>query len=92
MTDDRDAMRKTILARIATRDTSIPNPTPEQFAETTRLLEGVLKSLGGKHKDYALMLKLLKDLRTRKGASKQPPAEPAEGSVEASGDPRELQV
>ena len=67
MTDDRDAMRKTILARIATRDTSIPNPTPEQFAETTRLLEGVLKSLGGKHKDYALMLKLLKDLRTRKG-------------------------
>jgi hypothetical protein len=35
-------MRKTIVARIATFDTSIKNPTPEQVAETIRLLDSAL--------------------------------------------------
>ena len=43
MSDNRSAMRKTIVARIATFDTSIPNPTPEQISETLRLLDSALK-------------------------------------------------
>jgi GH24 family phage-related lysozyme (muramidase) len=39
---DEAAMRKTIVARIATFDTSIANPTPEQVAETIRLLDSAL--------------------------------------------------
>lgn len=56
--DNLSAMRKTIVARIATRDSSIPNPTPEQVAETRRLLESVAE----KHKgtpDAATVKKLL---------------------------------
>lgn len=39
-------MRKTIVARIATFDTSIPNPTPEQVSETLRLLDSALEVFG----------------------------------------------
>jgi len=39
---DEAAMRKTIVARIATFDTSIPNPTPEQVSETIRLLDSAI--------------------------------------------------
>ncbi len=45
--DNRSAMRKTIVARIATFDTSIPNPTEEQVAETLRLLVLALELHGG---------------------------------------------
>ena len=44
--DNRSAMRKTIVARIATFDTSIPNPTPEQVNETLRLLDSALEVFG----------------------------------------------
>lgn len=44
--DNRSAMRKTIVARIATFDTSIPNPTPEQVSETLRLLDSALEVFG----------------------------------------------
>ena len=40
-------MRKTIVARIATFDTSIPNPTPEQMAETIRLLDSAIEVFDG---------------------------------------------
>ena len=65
MTDPQDALRKTIVARIATRDTSIPNPTPEQLSETRRLLEAVL----ARHKgtpDAAVVEKLLAGLYGRR--------------------------
>jgi hypothetical protein len=45
--DNRSAMRKTIVARIATFDTSIPNPTEEQVTETLRLLVMALELYGG---------------------------------------------
>jgi hypothetical protein len=47
MTDPQDALRKTIVARIATRDSSIPSPTPEQLAETARLLGLVAEAADG---------------------------------------------
>lgn len=45
--DNRSAMRKTIVARIATFDTSIKNPTPEQIAETIRLLDLAIEVFDG---------------------------------------------
>lgn len=42
--DDEVMLRRTILARIATRDTSVKDPTPEQAAETRSLLEAVAGS------------------------------------------------
>lgn len=45
--DNRSAMRKTIVARIATFDTSIKNPTPEQVAETIRLLDSAIEVFDG---------------------------------------------
>jgi GH24 family phage-related lysozyme (muramidase) len=45
--DDEDAMKKTIVARIATFDTSVKSPTPEQVAETIRLLESAIEVFDG---------------------------------------------
>lgn len=45
--DDPEAAAKTIVARIATFDTSIPNPTEEQVTETLRLLAMALELYGG---------------------------------------------
>lgn len=59
--DDPGALAKTVVARIATRDTSVPDPTPGQIAETRRLLEAVLK----KHKgtpDAAVVEKMLAEI------------------------------
>lgn len=58
MTDSQDALRKTIVARIATFDTSIPEPTPEQVQETLRLLSLVMEAIGEQHQDFPLMQKL----------------------------------
>lgn len=44
--DDPDAMKKTIVARIATFDTSVKDATPEQVAETLRLLDSALEVFG----------------------------------------------
>lgn len=51
---DMVAMSKTILARIATRDTSIPRPSPEQIEETNRLLDGVMDTAGLSMADFML--------------------------------------
>lgn len=65
MTDPQDALRKTIVARIATFDTSIPEPTPDQVQETLRLLNLVMESIGNSHQDFPLMQKLAESLRSR---------------------------
>ena len=44
--DDPDAMKKTIVARIATFDTSVKDATPEQVSETLRLLDSALEVFG----------------------------------------------
>lgn len=38
--DDETQLRRTILARVATLDTSVKDPTDGQVAETLRMLEG----------------------------------------------------
>lgn len=63
--DNRSAMRKTIVARIATRDSSIPNPTVKQLSETRRLLEAVLTRHKGTP-DAAVVEKLLAGLYGRR--------------------------
>ena len=75
--DDADAMKKTIVARIATRDTSVPNPTPEQVGETRRLLGLVMEAIGESHPDFALMRKLADGL----GASAPESAPAPEGGT-----------
>lgn len=74
---DNDAMKKTILARIATRDTSVPNPTEEQIEETHRLLRLVMEAIGEKHPDFPLMQKLDQAVTGREdnGSAEAPPAE-----------------
>lgn len=42
--DDETQMRRTILARIATFDTSVTDPTDDQLAETAKVLRGMLES------------------------------------------------
>lgn len=42
--EDETQLRRTILARIATLDTSVKDPTDEQIAETLRMLEGFRRS------------------------------------------------
>lgn len=49
--DDESALRKTIVARIATHDTSV-SPTEEQEGETVRLLDLVAEMIGTRHRDY----------------------------------------
>jgi len=72
---DEDAMRKTIVARIATFDTSV-SPTPEQTAETRRLLGLVTEALGPKHPDYE-MVKKMDELLAAGGPGVPEPEAPA---------------
>ena len=57
---DAGALKKTVAARIATRDTSVPSPSPEQKAETALLLDAVLEKIGPFHKD-AKVVKLMRE-------------------------------
>lgn len=41
--DDENQLRRTILARIATLDTSVKDPTDEQLQETVEMLEMVME-------------------------------------------------
>ena len=83
---DANAMRKTIVARIATRDTSVPGPTPEQVGETLRLLDEVGKSINRMSADAGVVKALAEDLRKRAQAPAEPAAKaPVEGeSVQAA--------
>lgn len=78
---DEGSLRKTLAARIATRDTSVPAPTPEQVAETGRLLDAVLKKIGPYHKD-ARAVKLMKGGLPAAPAPSAPP-EPTPRSAPA---------
>jgi hypothetical protein len=64
-------MRKTIVARIATRDNSIPRPSEPQISETMRLLQEVGDSIGKFHKDAGVVKALMQDLQTRTPAPEQ---------------------
>ena len=59
--DDPEAMAKTVLARIITRDESAPNPTPEQLEEAYDLLLQVADSLPDDDPDVETVMMLAND-------------------------------
>lgn len=76
--DNRSAMRKTIVARIATFDTSVPNPTPEQVSETIRLLDSAIEVFGDQP-DGKTLKRLREELTKAPGGNipaEQPVSEP----------------
>jgi len=54
---DSQALKRTIISRIATHDTSV-SPTPEQESETVRLLALVMELIGPKHPDFPVVQKM----------------------------------
>lgn len=92
--DNRSAMRKTIVARIATFDTSIPNPTEEQVTETLRLLVLALELYKGQPDGAVLQSmhdKLTEVKNTQRGAEspvapQATPGEPIPPDVAQEGD------
>lgn len=89
---DAAAMRKTIVARIATRDNSIPRPSGPQISETMRLLQEVGDSIGKFHKDAGTVKALMQDLQTRapapveQEAVEAPVTEGTEQMAQGAGD------
>lgn len=89
---DAAAMRKTIVARIATRDNSVPQPTPEQISETMRLLSEVGDSIGKFNKDAGVVKALAEDLQARAPAPEEveepeaPETEGTEQMAQGAGD------
>ena len=60
--DDENQLRRTILARIATLDTSVSDPTDEQLEETEEMLEMVME-VGAPQNDWEMnAVKRLKDV------------------------------
>lgn len=77
---DESALRKTIVARIATHDTSV-TPTPEQEAETVRLLDTVAEMLGSANPETKIVMAMRESVANggARGATRPPPeAEPVE--------------
>lgn len=95
---DASAMRKTIVARIATRDTSVPNPTPDQISETARLLSEVGDSIGKFNKDAGVVSALARDLQARAPAPEEveepeaPETEGTEQMAQGAGDVQEVDL
>lgn len=54
--DDELMLRRTILARIATLDTSVKDPTPEQLVETLEVLRGFKASEKPSNENEAIQL------------------------------------
>jgi len=83
---DLDAMKKTIVARIATHDTSV-SPTPEQEQSTVKLLDQVMGTIGKKHPDYSSMLKMRDSVRAgnARGKMRKAPAGGADSTQAAGG-------
>ena len=80
---DESALRKTIVARIATHDTSV-SPSPEQEKETVRLLDLILEMPGISTADLQAVTKM-KESVAGGGARGpvRPPPKPQEGDEEA---------
>lgn len=87
--DDETALRRTIVARVATHDTSV-SPTPEQEQETMRLLDLALEMLGPQHPDSGTLQKIRESVGSggargpvSSSLKKEPPPSP-EGVVPVS--------
>ena len=83
--DDEVQLRRTILARIATFDTSVKDPTDDQLAETASFLNAVLESDWCKNEwERNSVAKLAKAIEASVGAEPvEPKAEPLEAREEA---------
>ena len=79
--DDEGALRKTIVARIATFDTSIKNPTPEQIDETARVLDSASEAFDGQP-DGEVLKKLRAALAGARPEGAVPRAPAGDGSAE----------
>jgi GH24 family phage-related lysozyme (muramidase) len=87
---DSQALKRTIISRIATHDTSV-SPTPEQESETVRLLALVMELIGPKHPDFPTVQKMAESVKAG-GARGEVRAAPApETPVEEGGAPMEQQ-
>lgn len=84
---DEAALRRTIVARVATHDTSV-SATPEQEAETVRLLESVKEMIGPQHGDYPVVEALQKSVAggQARGETREPPGEEDVEAVEDGAD------
>lgn len=83
--DDELQLRRTILARIATFDTSVKDPTDDQLAETASFLNAVLESDWCKNEwERDSVAKLAKAVEASVGAEPvEPKAEPLEAREES---------
>lgn len=80
--EDEDALKKTIVARVATRDTSV-SATPEQEEETLRLLDTALALLG-KSGDGPTLKAMQDAIRGGGSRGAVAPGAPAEAAVEGA--------
>jgi len=81
--DDEVMLRRTILARIATFDTSVKDPTDDQLRETAEMLRGVLDTGFAKNDtEVNQVTRLMKAVESAVGVApvepQQPPLEPKE--------------
>ena len=81
---DGDALKKTILARVATFDTSV-TPTDEESAEAARLMQLILKTIGTGHRDFPLMSRIAAGLRKAPGKADSEAREAIGGTGGAEG-------
>lgn len=79
--EDDVALKRTILARIATHDTSV-SPTPEQEAETVEFLGRVAEMIGPKHADYAAVTAMAESVKKGGARGEVEPGVEAEDSEE----------
>lgn len=78
--DDELQLRRTILARVATFDTSVKDPTDDQLTETAQFLDGVLESGWCKNEwEQDCVSRLSEAVKAAIGAE---PVEPREGPLE----------
>lgn len=89
--NDEDAMRKTVMARVITRDTSAPNPSAEQKAEAYALLQMIGDTLPEGSGDLEALELLAEDFEADyQQLSGEVPEQPGEeASGEASGEASE---
>lgn len=86
--DDELQLRRTILARVATFDTSVKDPTDDQLTETAQFLDGVLESGWCKNEwEQDSVSRLSQAVKAAIGAE---PVEPREAPLEpAQAEPLE---
>ena len=75
--DDEVQLRRTILARIATLDTSVSDPTDEQLQETVEMLEMVMEVGAPQNEWEQSCVKRLRDVIAKAAGLQEPaPEEP----------------